>query len=244
MGLYTFGCSLTDEFGEDYKNYRKDTLPDIWPKILSKLLNENLINLGKSASSNYTIFRKFISVSEKIDKNDTLIFGWTNILRYPFVNHLNEFVDILPNNYNDKKLKISPSLETHEEILLNRDSIFWVFEILDFIKFINLFCEKVNCKVYHWTSDDEITKFIYKNNPDLINKLNFILVDELKHDKLFSSNMFDYLCDPKHYGGNSNAKIVEETNGLINDHHLGENGHKVQADLFYEYIVSHRTKRT
>ena len=70
MSLYTFGCSLTDEFGEEYKNCKKDSLPNIWPKILSKLLNEELINLGKSASSNYSIFRNFISVSEKINQND------------------------------------------------------------------------------------------------------------------------------------------------------------------------------
>jgi hypothetical protein len=70
MSLYTFGCSLTDEFEKDYKKFRDNDLPNIWPKILSKLLNEELINLGKSASSNYSIFRKFISVSEKINKND------------------------------------------------------------------------------------------------------------------------------------------------------------------------------
>ena len=232
MSLYTFGCSLTDEFGQEYKNYRKDTLPDIWPTILSKLLNENLINLGKSASSNYSIFRRFISVSEKIKQNDILIFGWTSILRYQFIDHLNQLVDILPND----ESKLTPSSKTHEEILLNRDSILWVYEILDYIKLINLFCEKINCRVYHWTSDDEITKFVYKNNTELVDKLNFISIDELKYDNLYCANMFDYLCNPKHYGGNSVAKIIEETDNLIDDHHLGEKGHKVQAELFYEHI--------
>ena len=238
MSLYTFGCSLTDEFEKDYKKFRDKNLPDIWPKILSKLLNEELINLGKSASSNYSIFRNFISVLEKINQNDVLIFGWTNILRYQFVNHLNQLVDILPNNYNDKTLKITPSLETHEEILLNRDSIFWVHEILDYIKFINLFCEKINCRVHHWTSDNEITKFVYKNNSELIQKLNFIPVDELKYDDTCYVNIIDYFCDPKHYDGNNVAKIIDETNNLINDHHLGEFGHKKQADYFFKYIKS------
>lgn len=233
MSLYTFGCSLTDEFGEDCVKFRDNNLPDIWPKILSKLLNEELVNLGKFANSNYSIFRSFISVSEKINKNDVLIFGWTSILRYQFVNHLNQLVNILPNNYNDKTLKITPSLKTHEEILLNRDNIFWVYEILDYIKLINLFCEKINCRVYHWTSDDEITKFVYKNNSELIQKLNFIPVDELKYNY---SNMFDYFCDPKHYSGNNVAKIINETNNLINDHHLGEFGHKKQSDYFFKHI--------
>jgi hypothetical protein len=235
--LFTFGCSLTDEFGEEYINYKKDKLPDTWPKILSKLLSKDLINLGKAASSNYSIFRQFISVSEKIDKNDILIFGWTSILRYSFNDIHNNLVDILPNHKNH-----FPSLKTHEEILLNRDSVVWVYEILDYIKFINLFCEKINCRVYHWTSDNEITKFVYKNNPELIQKLNFISVDELKCNSMFSANMFDYFCNPKHYDGNNVAKIVDETNNLINDRHLGEFGHKAQSKLFYEYIISQKTK--
>jgi len=231
MSLYTFGCSLTDEFEKDYKKFRDNDLPNIWPKILSKLLNEELINLGKSASSNYSIFRKFISVSEKINKNDILIFGWTSILRYPFINNFNDVVDIIPNNENNY-----PSLKTHEEILLNRDNIFWVHEILDYIKLINLFCDKVECKVYHWTSDDEITKFIYKNNSELIQNLRFIPVEELKYNDMFSANMFDYFCNPKHYEGKQIAKIIEETNGIIEDSHLGEFGHKKQADYFFKYI--------
>lgn len=226
MSLYTFGCSLTDEFGEEYIKYRKSTLPDTWPKILSKFLDENLINLGKSASSNYSIFRQFISVSEKIDKNDTLIFGWTSVLRYSFINIHNNFVDILPNHQNH-----FPSLKTHEEILFNRDNIFWVHEIIDYIKLINLFCNKVECKVFHWTSDDMMTKFIYKDNPNLVNDLRFIPMEELNF-----ANMFDYVSNSKHYGGNKIAKIVEETNGLVEDSHLGEFGHKKQADYFFKYI--------
>jgi hypothetical protein len=226
MSLYTFGCSLTDEFAEEYINYRKDTLPDTWPKILSKLLDKNLINLGKAASSNYSIFRQFISVSEKIDKNDILIFGWTSILRYPFIDIHNNLVDILPNYKNH-----FPSLKTHEEILLNRDNISWVHEITDYIKLINLFGNKVGCKIFHWTSDNTMTNFIYKDNPNLVNDLRFIPMEELNY-----ANMFDYLCDSKHYDGNNVAKIIDETNGLVNDHHLGEFGHKVQAKLFYEHI--------
>jgi hypothetical protein len=230
--LFTFGCSLTDEFGEEYINYKKDKLPDTWPKILSKLLGKDLINLGKAASSNYSIFRQFISISEKIDKNDILIFGWTSILRYSFNDIHNNLVDILPNHKND-----FPSLKTHEEILFNRDNISWVNEIIDYIKLINLFCNKVECKVFHWTSDNTMTNFIYKNNSNLVDELRFIHMKELNY-----ANMFDYLCDPKHYNGNKVAKIVDETNNLINDHHLGELGHKAQSKLFYEYIISQKTK--
>lgn len=226
MNLYTFGCSLTDNFGEEYKKFRGNNLPDIWPKTLSKLLNKELINLGKSSSSNYSIFRQFISISKNIKQNDILIFGWTSILRYLFVNNFKNVVDTLPNNENNY-----PSLKTHEEILLNRDNIFWVHEIIDYIKLINLFCDKVECKVYHWTSDDEMTKFIYKDSSNLAEKLKFIPMEELNF-----GNMFHYLSDQKHYEGKKIAKIIEETNGIIEDSHFGEFGHKKQANYFFKYI--------
>ena len=103
---------------------------------------------------------------------------------------------------------------------------------------INVFLKNIRAEAYHWTSDDEITKFVYKNNSELIQKLNFIPVDELKYVDTCYVNMFDYFCDPKHYDGNNVAKIIDETNNLINDHHLGEFGHKKQADYFFKYIKS------
>ena len=35
--------------------------------------------------------------------------------------------------------------------------------------------------------------------------------------------------------------FVEETNNVIEDVHLGESGHRVQFELFYEYINYYRT---
>ena len=35
---------------------------------------------------------------------------------------------------------------------------------------------------------------------------------------------------------NGGQWIIDETNNEVNDFHMGESGHKVQSDLFYEYI--------
>ena len=37
------------------------------------------------------------------------------------------------------------------------------------------------------------------------------------------------------YGG---KRISEETNGIIEDAHMGESGHRVQAELFYNHIIN------
>jgi hypothetical protein len=48
--------------------------------------------------------------------------------------------------------------------------------------------------------------------------------------------MLWYLTHHIHYGGVQMGKIIDETNGLIPDGHLGEWGHKVQAELFYRNL--------
>jgi hypothetical protein len=45
--------------------------------------------------------------------------------------------------------------------------------------------------------------------------------------------MLWYLTHQTHYGGKQMGKIIDETNDHIPDGHLGEWGHKVQAELFY-----------
>jgi hypothetical protein len=68
------------------------------------------------------------------------------------------------------------------------------------------------------------------NNKTQKNK-NFILHTKLKDN----NSLLDYILE---CGGNT---ITTETNSEINDYHLGENGHKIQSELFYDYITNNQT---
>ena len=52
-------------------------------------------------------------------------------------------------------------------------------------------------------------------------------------DKKASGHRGHFFNTIKKYGGQT---IFEETNNIISDIHLGESGHRVQFELFYEYI--------
>ena len=39
------------------------------------------------------------------------------------------------------------------------------------------------------------------------------------------------------FDGVLKARIVEETNGIVIDDHMGEFGHKNQAEYFYKHII-------
>jgi hypothetical protein len=65
----------------------------------------------------------------------------------------------------------------------------------------------------------------------------------LLQSKIFVNkhNMMGYLTHQDHYGGKQKGKIIDETNDEIVDGHMGEFGHIVQCNVFYNHI-SHVSK--
>jgi hypothetical protein len=51
------------------------------------------------------------------------------------------------------------------------------------------------------------------------------------------TNLMGYLNLPMFHDGKLKGRIVEETDGVIKDDHMGEFGHKAQAEYFYKHIV-------
>ena len=241
--LWTFGCSFTAEYNpidglyypyenqyDKYRTYRGGTLPDVWPELLGKKINYQTVNCAIGGSSNYTIFNQFIDVCDLIKKDDILIFGWTSMLRFQSVHLKNNVqVNLLPNanNYED----VGFSKNTLDEILFNRSNLVWVNEVLGWIKVINQIARDRGCEVYHWTSDDTI----FKSSDKFIDE-KFIVVNDPDYDNL---GMLAYLNVPLNGGNVLTARIVEETNGEINDEHMGEFGHIIQSNYFYNHIIKH-----
>ena len=69
-----------------------------------------------------------------------------------------------------------------------------------------------------------IVAYLVKNSSD----------DVLK--KYIKNNVFNIIQK------NGGKTINEETEGKIPDNHLGESGHKVQAELFYNHIKNGKEK--
>lgn len=128
---------------------------NVWPEFLNIELNYKLINLSISATDNYTIFDTIIDNIDKIQKNDIVIIGWTSTLRFRLVDKTNSFNTIRPSLDLKKSTLHAPfeydniSLNTINELLVNRDTELYEWELNRFIKIINLYL--MDIKVLHWS---------------------------------------------------------------------------------------------
>lgn len=208
-----------------YKKYLRGNLPPSWPDILSKKLNYKLENKGQGGSSNYSIFFNFIKNIDKIQKNDLVIFQWTNILRFRLASYdTSELIDILPNQIYTKVV----SKKTIEELIINRDNDGWVAEIIDLTKFLIDYCKAKNIKIIFWAYDDKITNNIDKK---IYNEWFFVK----KYDSKEMTPMTYVQVYTRHIL-NQGPTIQDETNNLVDDMHLGQYGHQIIADMF-EYVL-------
>lgn len=84
--LWTFGDSMTfghgcndlcrSETKNDYLPYKKEG-DDIWVNHLGKMLNYNIVNLGKNGASNDYIFDTIIDNYDKFNQDDIVIVNMT-----------------------------------------------------------------------------------------------------------------------------------------------------------------------
>lgn len=235
--LWTFGCSFTAEwypvgYGypplspyDEYKKFKGGTLPDVWPTILGKKLNYDIINCGTGGVSNYNILKQFINVIDCINKGDILIFGWTSLLRFCAVSESEyKTIEMLPKQ--SYHVNVGFSKTTIDEILVNRSNPLWAEEVQNWIKFINDYCRLKNVEVFHWNSDT----MLFDGDSKFIDDKKYILPPKGIETK--SMSMI-------YYFSNNFGTIQQETDGKINDFHLGEFGHIRQAEYFYNHIIKY-----
>lgn len=229
--LWTFGCSFTAEwypvgYGhplstyDEYKKFKGGTLPDVWPTILGKKLNCDVRNCGIGGVSNYNILKQFINVIDCINEGDILIFGWTSLLRFCAVSESEyKIIEMLPKQ--SYHVNVGFSKTTIDEILVNRSNPLWAEEVQNWIKFINDYCRLKKVEVFHWNSDT----ILFNEDSKFIDNKKHILPPKGNQNK----TMINYFT-------NNIGTIQDETNGKINDLHLGEFGHIKQAEYFYNHI--------
>jgi len=224
--LYIFGCSYSSCFemagiNKEYHIY-KNGWPKSWSEILSEKLNTTVVKKAKGGFGNDAIFDEFCIQSDKIKKNDIVIIGWSYLNRFRVPTFLNEVTDsselsTIWDNISIHSTTPNFSKKTIEEISLSRNSILYEIEIHNRENLIREYSKSKGFKVYFWNASHP---FENENGYLLQN-----IERKTPHDTFIQFVL--------RLGG---SRIMEETNGMINDNHLGEMGHVIQANLFYNEI--------
>jgi hypothetical protein len=215
--LWTFGDSFTQSYIPPIdrgRNWRNDYIEwkgyhtKVYPEFIAEKLNLNLINKGVGGCDNSYIFEEFCKVASQIQKNDIVIFGWTDVHRFRFFNDKNECgffnVNVLDKDagpiFSQEFFNTLDclSVRTVEEILINRDSKMFLHELCNWINLINLFLKDIN--VIHWSWD--------RNNSICKN-----IIISTRYERIF-----------------------DETKGSIIDYHWSENGQKMFSEHLIKKI--------
>jgi hypothetical protein len=230
--LYTFGCSFTEDF-EVHNNKTTNSpqsryifeilngiVPDSWVDIVSKKLNLTKKNYSIGGDCNYGIFEQICKYCDEFCENDVIIIEWTNVHRFRWPNMENKWRSRLPGYFSDYD---GISKNTYEEILVNRSHKLWYDEIYHYEKIIDRLCSLNKCKIFYWSFDPNL---IYTLPDEIRLQKKYLLIDEINED-LYSL--------VRNRGGQS---INDESNGKINDGHLGKTGHEVLGELIYKDIIN------
>jgi hypothetical protein len=170
-----------NQWAIDYCEYKKK-IPKTFDNVLFDLLDIPTNNLALPGSDNYTMFHTYIKNLENIKKDDTLIFGWSSVLRYRLGNIEGGFSTILAENGYELIHHLFDNLtqNTIDEMLLIRESDAYYRELEDFMKIIEY--SSVTKNIYHWSPFKETrlnTKNIHQIAPTGIKtETNSIIDDE------------------------------------------------------------------
>jgi len=97
--LWAFGDSFTESYvapkgaskhwRTDYINW-KGYETKVYPEFVAEKLNLNLVNKSVGGCDNSYIFEEFCKVAPQIQKDDIVIFGWTDVHRFRLYNKENK----------------------------------------------------------------------------------------------------------------------------------------------------------
>lgn len=155
----------------------KGYTPKVWCEFLNDSLGLKLHNLSISATDNYSIFDTIIDSIDSISENDIVIIGWTSTLRFRIIDKFNKFNTIRPSDsINQSTLNHTYeydmiSMDTINELLINRDNDLYQYELNRFIKIIN---KSINANIIHWSPFQQSHPIINIHNINLLKNLELI----------------------------------------------------------------------
>ena len=259
--IHAFGDSYTEGQPMDctfppfieWRNYRGGTLPKCWVELLGDKMGMGTTNYAQGGNSNYHIFDDVCRNSHKFNKGDIVIINWTYKTRFrwpsfelhsdgkpKYFDKYGEPSDywrrMATNEYEEDYEFISK--DTKNEILTNRMSKLYSDEIYQYEHLLEEYSKSKEFEIYFWSTDNEI---IYNLPENEFKVKRYLLSDELElgtyHNIHMGGDLMSYIIK---MGG---MTILTETNGMVNDMvHLGESGHIIQSELFYDHIVKYNPK--
>jgi len=143
----------TTNWTGDYQKFKKNKIKT-YPNYVSEYFGYDCENFAHGGDDNYTIFEKFCNNVESIEENDILIIGWGPITRFRVVDDKNQWMSI-----NGKVNLISISDDCLNEISVNRNHIFYEYEIRNWEKLIRYKLKNVFFYSWFWSKDELITKY-------------------------------------------------------------------------------------
>ena len=177
--LWIFGDSFSDEFTPPdydniydfrriYVNY-KGYVPKVFGQLISEELDLEYRNHAEQGECNDGIFQNICDVSDEIKDGDILIINWSYPNRFRIASKNGYWLRIVPNYEPDSKLLGDVSMNTINEILINRSSYLFIKEVDSKIKFIkNAF---KNNLIINWASFNHEYKLeLFLNEYESINK--------------------------------------------------------------------------
>jgi hypothetical protein len=224
--IWAFGDSMTfghgcntdceSETKINYLPFKRDG-DDIWTNHLAKLLNYNVVNLGKNGASNDYIFDCIIDNYDSVQPNDVVIINMTlhGRIEVPFKDGT---YNILCGYERNKTFmdNIEPQIH-HVKNQTNEDDDEKIEALINF--------------QYYFSNNQ-----FYKDRH--IKRFNFIK-DRLENEK---NTKFIYLWSLEDDDGlyASFETIDKATNGLVNDTHFSFNGHFNFAHFLNKLISTKR----
>ena len=150
--LWIFGDSFSSKFINVKPEYVEllGFEPRIFGNYISEEFNLNLKIIAKPSKDNYTIFHDVIDNLDEIQKNDVVIVGWSDVVRFRISDLDENWMYILPNCTNDTEAYYAHFKPNElNKILVNRTSILYKKEINNFIKIINQTIK--DSFILHWS---------------------------------------------------------------------------------------------
>jgi hypothetical protein len=177
--LWIFGDSFSDEFTPPdydniydfrriYVNY-KGYVPKVFGQLISEELDLEYRNHAEQGECNDGIFQNICDVSDEIKDGDIIIINWSYPNRFRIASKNGYWLRIVPNYEPDSKLLGDVSMNTINEILINRSSYLFIKEVDSKIKFINNAFK--NNLIINWTPTNHKYKLaLFLNEYETISK--------------------------------------------------------------------------
>lgn len=232
--LHTFGCSHTEDYKtttitspeyQAYYKFRGGNFPKVWPTVLGEKLSMNVANHGWASSTNQEIMHSVNREAHTFKKGDIVIIQWSYAHRFTWI-------DQYKNSWQRMGINNPMRRVIHEQTYM--DMIDFVTHqlycdlIYNFEPIIEHLADVVGFEVYYWSTEGKIIHSL----PDEIKNQRKYLIPSDFVDGTIHGNAFNKIIE------NGGDFIFNETNFEVNDMHLGEKGHMVQAEMFYNHIIN------